>query len=493
MTELPLELYRAEQVRELDRIAIEECGIDALTLMNRAGRAAFDGLRLLWPAANRLVVLCGPGNNGGDGYVVARLAHEAGLQAMVLRIAGVREPGGSAGQAREAALTAGIPEAIFSPTMLAGQDLLVDGLLGTGLSGEVTGDFRRAIEALNAAPAPVFALDIPSGLGADTGTVLGAAVKAEATITFIGLKQGLLTGDGPEQCGKLRFDTLDVPSSVYATIEPSARRIGAGALTASLKPRPRNAHKGCYGHVLVVGGDRGMAGAARMAAEAAGRVGAGLVSIATRRQHAAWISAVHPEAMAHGVEAGSDLSPLLERATVIAIGPGLGRDAWGRQMLARVLETGKPLVMDADALNALSAEPVCRGQWVLTPHPGEAGRLLNSGAGEVQTDRFEATRKIQQRYGGVVVLKGSGTLVADENNHIAVCSAGNPGMASGGMGDLLTGVIAGLLAQGLSLAEAARVGVCLHSTAGDRAAAEAGERGLIASDLIPQMRRLVNP
>ncbi|WP_092992301.1 NAD(P)H-hydrate dehydratase [Thiohalomonas denitrificans] len=493
MTELPLELYRAEQVRELDRIAIEECGISALTLMNRAGRAAFDGLRLLWPAANRLAVLCGPGNNGGDGYVVARLAREAGLEPMVLKIAGVREPGGSAAQAREAALAAGVPEAICSPTMLVGQDLLVDGLLGTGLSGEVAGDFRQAIEALNAAPAPAYSLDIPSGLGADTGTVLGAAVKAEATITFIGLKQGLLTGDGPEQCGKLRFDALDVPVSVYASIEPSARRIGAGALIAALKPRSRNAHKGYFGHVLVVGGNRGMAGAARMAAEAAGRVGAGLVSIATRREHAAWISAVYPEAMAHGVEPGPELSPLLERASVIAIGPGLGRDAWGRQMLARVLETRKPLVVDADALNALAAEPVARGRWVLTPHPGEAGRLLNNAAGEVQADRFEAVRNLQQRYGGVVVLKGSGTLVADENSSISLCSAGNPGMASGGMGDLLTGVIAGLLAQGCSLAEAARVGVYLHAMAGDRAAAEAGERGLLATDLIPQLRRLVNP
>ncbi len=493
MTDLPRELFRAEQVRELDRMAIEECGIDGLTLMTRAGRAAFDWLRLHWPAAEKLVVLCGPGNNGGDGYVVARLAREAGLKPIILTVDGAREPGGHAGRAREAALRAGVSEAGFSPAALVHTDLVVDGLLGTGLSGKVRGKFREIIEAVNAVSVPVLALDIPSGLGADTGKVLGVALKAEATVTFIALKQGLLTGDGPEQCGTVRFDSLGVPSSVYSRLQPSAHRLGPELLDEVFKRRPRNAHKGLYGHVLVVGGDRGMAGAARLAAEGAGRVGAGLVSVATRREHAALINAVHPEVMSHGVEGGSELAPLLKRASAVAIGPGLGRAAWGREMLARVLATGKPLVVDADALNALAAEPVRRAEWVLTPHPGEAGRLLGWEAGAVQAERFEAVQSIQQQYGGVVVLKGSGTLVADENGTVSVCTAGNPGMASGGMGDLLTGIIAGLLAQGLGLADAARAGVCLHGAAGDRAAAEAGERGLLASDLVAQLRQLVNP
>lgn len=493
MSDLPSPLYRADQVRELDRIAIEEFGIPGLSLMTRAGSAAFGILRRYWPAARRLAVVCGPGNNGGDGYVVARLAREAGLEAVVLRVAGVREPEGDAASARGEALAAGVAEHPLDTAALEGVDLVVDALLGTGLSGEVTGALREAIEMINGSARPVFALDIPSGLGADSGAVLGEAVRAERTMTFIGLKQGLFTGDGPERCGTIHFDGLDVPPEVYHRVKPAAARVGPEQLAASLGARPRNAHKGHFGHVLVVGGDAGMAGAARMAAEAAARVGAGLVSVATRETHAALVSAWRPEIMSHGVENGSELAPLLERASVVAIGPGLGRSAWGRKMFARVLETEKPLVVDADALNLIANEPVKRSGWILTPHPGEAARLLGGRAAEVQADRFAAVRALQARYGGVAVLKGSGTLVADGQGALSVCSAGNPGMASGGMGDVLTGVIAGLLAQGLDFGAAARLGTCLHAAAGDRAAEEGGERGLLASDLLNHLRRLANP
>jgi len=262
---------------------------------------------------------------------------------------------------------------------------------------------------------------------------------------------------------------------------------------AALPPsRQRNAHKGHYGHVLVVGGDRGMSGAARLAGEAAARSGAGLVSIATRPEHAAMLSVTRPELMAHGVWDEHGLRKLLAGATVVAAGPGLGKSLWARTLLSVLLAEDRPMVVDADALNLLAQAPLRREHWVLTPHPGEAARLLGVSIEAVQADRFRAVVAIQARYGGVCVLKGAGSLVfPGAQQAVALCSAGNPGMASGGMGDVLTGMIAGLLAQGLAPRVAARLGVYLHAAAGDQAAAS-GERGLLAGDLMPGLQRLVN-
>jgi NAD(P)H-hydrate epimerase len=317
-------------------------------------------------------------------------------------------------------------------------------------------------------------------------------VHAEATISFIGLKRGLLTGDAPDCVGELYFDDLGVPDAVYAEVEPVARLLDAGDADPLLGPRRRTAHKGAFGHVLVIGGDHGMGGAARMAAEAAARVGAGLTSVATRAPHLPAITAGRPELMVSAVEDPGELEPLLNRATVIAIGPGLGRGAWSRALLSRVLESDRALVLDADALSLLAEEPLRREDWILTPHPGEAARLLGVKVAEVQADRYSAVAALRERYGGTCVLKGAGTLIHDAGP-TGVCAAGNPGMASGGMGDVLTGVIAGLRAQGLERGQAARVGVCLHASAADRAAAQGGERGLLATDLCPELRRLVNP
>ncbi|MBI5461258.1 MAG: NAD(P)H-hydrate dehydratase [Gammaproteobacteria bacterium] len=255
--------------------------------------------------------------------------------------------------------------------------------------------------------------------------------------------------------------------------------------------RARDAHKGDFGHVLVIGGQPGMSGAARLAGEAAARVGAGLVSIATHPQHAAVLNNGRPELMCHAVANAETLKPVLERASVLAVGPGLGQSDWARGLLATVWDTDVPMIVDADALNLLAQEPMRRDRWVLTPHPGEAARLLGCSTAEVQADRLAAVRHIQARYGGVAVLKGAGSLIAD-GSHCRVCSAGNPGMASGGMGDVLTGVIAGLYAQGLSLTESAAAGVLLHALAADSAAQRDGERGLLASDLLPELRRWVN-
>lgn len=492
MKKLPHELYRSAQVRELDRITIQERGISGYTLMSRAGDAVLQALREAWPKARCVVAVCGAGNNAGDGYVVARLAKEAGLAASVLTLSEPERLRGDASTAYEAARAAEVPIAAFAPERLEGAEVIVDAILGTGLEREVTGSWRDAIKTINQHSAEVLAVDIPSGLNADSGAIMGIAVHADVTITFIALKQGLFTAQGPSCCGRIRFADLDVPADIYRVIHPASRRYSGEDLARLLPPRTRSAHKGHYGHVLIVGGDSGMAGAPRMAGEAAARCGAGLVSVATREAHAAVQAAIRPELMFRGVENLSELGLLLTRATVVAVGPGLGREDWGQSMLEFVLASDRPLVVDADALNLLAANPVRRDNWILTPHPGEAARLLKMTPAEVEMDRFTAVCDLAVRYGGVCVLKGAGTLIASEQQGVAVSTTGNPGMASGGMGDVLTGIIAALVAQGLPLAEAACAGVYLHGRAGDEAAA-AGERGLLATDLMPQLRDLVNP
>ncbi len=488
---LPYALYRAAQVREFDRIAIQDFGIPGEALMERAGAAAFARLRERWPQVRDLTVLAGTGNNGGDGFVVARLAQQAGLTVRVLQVGDVTR------LSADARLNLERFQAIEGEHRPYGRlpretQLIVDGLLGTGLDRPVEGVWAEAIHAVNAHPAPVVALDIPSGLHADTGQILGAAVAADLTISFIALKQGMFTGDGPACCGTVVFEGLEVPAAVYGWQVLGARRIDWERFADLLPPRPRTAHKGRFGHVLVIGGDLGMAGAARLAGEAALRSGAGLVSVATRPEHAASIAGGRPELMARGVATASDLDLLLERATVVAVGPGLGRAAWGRALLEHALGSGLPLVVDADALNLLAERAGHRADWVLTPHPGEAARLLGTTATEVHADRLAAAAALHERFGGVVVLKGAGTVVQSAGARPpAICSAGNPGMASGGVGDVLTGVIAALLAQGLGPDDAAEMGVSLHAAAGDLAAGN-GERGLIASDLLAPLRSLLN-
>ncbi len=490
---LPETLYRAAQVRELDRIAIEERGIPGSVLMERAGKAAYILLRTLFPRARRIAVICGPGNNGGDGYVVARLAHEAGLEVEVMSVGETARIKGDAAAARRACEQAGVAMRGFEANRLSGHDIIVDALLGTGLEREVQNEWRAAIEAVNRAAAPTVSLDIPSGLHADTGQVLGAAVRAQATITFIGLKAGLYTGRGREQSGAIYFDGLGVPPDIYTTITPYARRITESTLQGLVSVRARDAHKGDAGHVLVIGGAQGMMGAARMAGEAAYRAGAGLVSVATHPAHAAQISVTRPELLSFGVNSARDLSSLLSRAKVIALGPGIGQGKWARALMGAAMDARLPMVVDADALNLLAADPAAREDWILTPHPGEAARLLGVTNRDIQNDRFAAARAIVERYGGVCVLKGSGALIAAQGTEvISLCDRGNPGMASGGMGDILTGVIAALWAQGLEPLQAARTGVWLHAAAGDAAAGAGGEIGLLATDLLSCIRVRIN-
>ncbi|MBT8092784.1 MAG: NAD(P)H-hydrate dehydratase [Gammaproteobacteria bacterium] len=491
MHPLPANIYSVASVREMDRSAIEDNGIPGYTLMTRAGAAAVQAALQRFPRARHWQIVCGSGNNAGDGYVVARIAREHGINVSVLSVIDPDRLGGDAATARDDFIAEGGTIARWQGALDSDAELIVDAMLGSGLERDVGDVFAEAVVAMNAHPASVMALDIPTGIHGDTGRVMGVAVEAELTMTFVGLKSGLFLHDGPNHCGELRFDGLQIPTGICAE-PPVFRRIDDVLLRELLPRRQRDAHKGDFGHVLVVGGGAGMPGAVRLCGEAALRVGAGLVSIATDPSHAALVSATRPELMSHAIEQPADLEPLLARADVIAFGPGLGQSPWASELFDLLRGNELPAVWDADALNWLAQLPDTCGHRIITPHPGEAARLLDTTTADVQEDRPKAATALAQGYGGIAVLKGAGTLVAGDGDDIWMCTSGNPGMAAPGMGDVLTGVIAGLLAQGLTVHEAARVGVEVHARAGDRAAGKA-ERGLLASDLLAELRDAVNP
>jgi len=490
MESLPVEVYAAAQVRAMDRHAIEQAGIPGYTLMQRAAAAALETLQRHWPAASPVAIVCGSGNNAGDGYVLARLARAAGIAVQVLAVSDPARLSGDAATAFADFAAAGGRHRPFDTDALAGSQLIVDALLGTGINRPVEGAMRAAIEAVNAAAVPVMSLDIPSGLDADTGLAQGAAIRATRTITFVALKGGLFLGEAPDHVGAIECADLGIPPAARAPHMPILRRLHTRLLAAALPPRRRTAHKGDHGRVLIIGG-HAMAGAARLAGEAALRAGAGLVGVATTAASAATVIAGQPELICHALQRASGLSALLDAADAVAIGPGLGLDEDASALLDAAADSGRPLVVDADALTLLSKKPRQRAHWILTPHPGEAARLLGTDSASVQRDRLAAVRAIAARYGGVCVLKGAGSLVQSGDSIPWVCDRGNPGMATAGSGDVLTGILAALLAGGGGLESSAAAGVLLHAIAGDRAATT-GVRGLIASDLIAQLHRAVN-
>ncbi len=491
MHTLPTEIYSVESVRGIDRCAIDDIGIPGYKLMTRAAQAALARVLQYFPECRNWLVLCGSGNNGGDGYVLARLALLMDINVRVIALSAPGKLTGDAGLAHADFVAAGGTVEKWQGTVEGGADLIVDAMLGSGLMRDVGGQYAAAVQAINAHKAQVIALDIPTGLNGDSGAVLGIAVKADLTVTFVGLKQGLVLGRGLEHCGVLTFAGLEIPGSCYPKEACMLRRIDLDELAEYLPKRARNAHKGSYGHVLLVGGGPGMPGAARLCGEAALRTGAGLVSLATHPAHSAQIAASRPELICHPLVSAKGLESLLAAATVVALGPGLGQSEWAQELFETVVQSDLPLVVDADALNLLARNPQQRTNWVLTPHPGEAARLLGITTEQVQSDRVAALNALQEKYGGTVVLKGAGSLVSSQSGAPSISLRGNPGMASAGMGDVLTGIIAGLIAQGLSIEQAATYGVDLHAAAGD-SAAEAGERGMLASDLLQELRSWLN-
>jgi hydroxyethylthiazole kinase-like uncharacterized protein yjeF len=492
----PTAIYSAAQVRALDAWEIEKRRVPGFTLMTRAAEGALKLLRARWPQARRVAVVCGAGNNGGDGYVLARLAQAAGLEALVLAATPPDQLAGDARRAQEEWLAAGGRAHPFAGDALSGSDVVVDGLLGIGLKGAPRAETLAVIRAINAAHRPVLALDIPSGVDADTGAVHEAAVRAEITLSFVGFKSGLFLGDGPEHAGVVLLDDLGIVAPAQPQFAPLLRRIDESEIGAALPPRRRDTHKGESGRVLLVGGGAGMPGALRLAGAAALRVGAGLVTVAGLPENLVAVSAAVPELIYLPTSSVTSLDAAIRAADVLAIGPGLGQGDWAQRLWTQALRAaGVPAVVDADALNLLALDPVkLPPGWIITPHPGEAARLLGVQIPEVQRDRLGAVRELAARYGAVAVLKGAGTLVASAgaDADISICERGNPGMATAGMGDVLTGVIAGLRAQLGDSLRAARVGVLVHALAGD-SAAQTGQRGLIASDVIAELRGWVNP
>lgn len=489
---LPTALYSAAQVRALDAYAINTLSVPGYTLMKRAGEAALRYLRTRFPTAHSIVIVCGGGNNGGDGYVLARFAQAAGLTVTVLAAVPVEALRGDARQACLDFKASGGLIQPFAASLLSEGDVVVDALFGTGLAAAVRAEAAKVIRAINAAGRPVFALDVPSGLDSDRGVALGEAVRATGTVCFVALKTGLFVGDGPDFAGNVFFDHLEIAPPATEAFRPRLTRIVEGEVARALPPRERAANKGDFGRVLIVGSGIGMPGATRLAGEACLRVGAGLVTVAVAPENVAAIAAGRPELICLPLANDHDLVEALARTDVVAIGPGLGRTAWAHAALTRVLACDKPLVIDADALNLLAAARVKRSNWILTPHPGEAGRLLDLSSGAVQADRLAAVDALLERYGGTVVLKGAGTLVATAGSVPGLCERGNPGMATPGAGDVLTGAIAGILAQCKDAALAARVGVWVHAMAGDSAARSGGERGVVASDIAHELRTWVN-
>ena len=485
-------VYQTQQIRELERLASERFGIAGDVLMSRAGKAALDFMLLRWGHTKRLAVFCGGGNNGGDGYVLAELARQRGLHVTIFQVGDHSHLQGSAKSAFERCQQAGVPvEAFQAHSDIHHPDLIIDAICGIGIEQVLREEVVMAITAMQRAEVPILALDTPTGIHADTGEVLGEAIHATATITFIGLKLGLLTGKGSSYTGELVVNDLQLPADLFSCVTPVAETIQLNDYQQYLKPRLRDWHKRLSGHVLVVGGAQGLSGAARMAGMAALRVGAGLVSIATDEISAPLMNIECPELMCHGIKNAKALQPLLQAASVVIVGPGLQQSDWAKALWAEVMATNKPMVVDADGLNLLAEHPQRHDNWVLTPHPGEAARLLGRATAAIQQNRLAAATDIISQYGGVAVLKGSGTLVITPSTLPAVCDKGNPGMATAGMGDVLSGVIGGLVAQGAPLDVAARLGVALHAMAGDLAAKD-GERGMIATDLLPYLRRLCN-
>jgi NAD(P)H-hydrate epimerase len=483
---LPDALYSAAQVRDLDARLIA-AGTPGFDLMQRAAHAAWRALRRRWPEARQLTVLAGRGNNAGDGYLIAALAQRAGWQVSALAVGDASALTGDAASAYQEALGAGVNVLPWGQQPLVG--ILVDALLGTGLNGDVREPYASAIQCINDSGLPVMAVDIPSGLCANTGRTLGLAVRADLTVTFIGLKIGLFTGDAPELVGELVFDDLQADAAIVAQTPVSIKRLDTFNLPR-LAPRARTAHKGMFGRVLVVGGDLGFGGAALLSTESTLRCGAGMVTLATRPEHVSAALTRFPEVMTAGIQSANQLMALIEPASVLVVGPGLGQHSWGRSLLSAVASAARPQVWDADALNQLAAGSVSLPNGcVITPHPGEAARLLGVSTQEIQADRPASAMALAKKYNAVCVLKGSGSLIASPEGDLALADHGHPAMATGGLGDVLSGVIGALMAQKMPAFDAACLAVWLHALAGEKCGASG--RGMAAADLIPVIRQLL--
>jgi len=522
-------IFLPEQVREIDRIAIHEYGIPSYELMCKAGRIAFERAMHHWPCVERFVVLCGSGNNAGDGYAFALLAHAKGIPVTCISLVDTTSSlQGDAKRAYEDAIARRVEIQTYTSDCIAtlsaidsatDEVVIVDALFGTGLSRPVEGLYKSAIEQTNALRrigCKVLAIDTPSGLNATTGTPLGCAINADITVTFIGNKLGLITGQGQQHSGAIELYDLDIPIEAFPLTKDDHPLYSLDITSTILRlpKRQAHAHKGDNGRSLLIGGNYGFAGALMIAARACARIGAGLNSVITRAEHCALVTQMQPEIMTHHDLDAQSTSQRITHADVIGIGPGLSQDDWACKSMQIITgNTNACKVFDADALNLIAAnkvKPARSENHVFTPHPGEAARLLGITTAEVESNRLAAVQALQEKLGGHIVLKGAGTLVAHPNGKVMVCTYGNPGMASGGMGDALTGILCGVIAQfytkkytenesstavtdkAKTLSDIVDLGVILHAHAADQEALKNGQRGLLASDICDAARHLLN-
>ena len=485
----PQRVFRTAQIRVIESRAIAV--VPPPPLMEWAGAAAAREARAMLSAGARVLVLAGAGNNGGDALVAARHLRDSWLDVRVVLL------GDAAGMPADAAAAFAAWQVSGGTTLTAlppafDADLLIDGLFGIGLARPVTGVFAESIERMNAATIPVLALDVPSGIDADTGRVLGCAVRATTTITFIALKPGLLTLDGPDHAGRVVIDSLglgaddaDVPAGIV---------LDASVVRRAMAPRPANSHKGSYGTVGIIGGAPGMVGAVLLAARAALHAGAGKVLAGMLAEDAPSVDPAQPELMLRTVREAS------AAGTVLVVGPGLGQSEAARRVLQASLEVTVPLVLDADALNLIAGDALLASQvarriapTVITPHPAEAARLLQETTTAIQADRIDAAVRLAQRLNALVVLKGAGSICAAANGMWCINTSGNPGLASAGTGDVLAGLVGALIAQGAAPFDALQAAVHVHGLAADRLRKTlGGPLGITASALVTAIPLVLN-
>lgn len=510
-----MKLVTASEMRDLDRRTIQECGIPGIVLMEHAGTGAVELLVTSFPEIRSgwVAVLAGRGNNGGDGFVIARHLMNKGIRVRVFLLSCRDNVRGDALTNLQIWLNMGgeVTEILYKGNFtqvkkeLAHASLIVDAIFGTGLNSAVTDVVKDVIAFINSLPTPVVAVDIPSGLDATEGKVLGAAIRADLTATFGMAKIGQVLESGMQYVGRLAVVDIGIPRSFIEEADIKTRLLDPEELDVGLlDPRPPQAHKGDYGHFFVLAGSPGKTGAAAMVCHGALRTGAGLVTLGIPATLNPILEAKLTEAMTEPIpdagtgylaaDASGRIGQLLEGKTAVALGPGISTQPQVRELLLELIpKVPVPLIIDADGITAVASRPEilkkCKGSVILTPHPGEMARLVGTTTHKVQEDRIGAARAFATTHGCIVVLKGYRTVIANPDERIYINPTGNPGMASGGMGDILTGMIGGLIAQGLPPLDAALWGVYLHGMAGDLAVQTVGEISLIAGDIIDYLPR----
>ncbi len=509
-----MRLLTAAQSRELDRLSQDKYGVPSYALMTRAGEAVAAAILRKWPEVRQdgALVIAGKGNNGGDGMVAARALAAARVPVRVVLLANSGTLKGDAARACREFIEAGgavieaVGESEFDIAAVARTGVVIDAIFGTGLNAEVSGLPRRAIEAINRAGARVVAVDIASGVDADSGATMGATVRADLTVTFGFAKFGHVSYPGTEFCGDLEVAEIGFAPGAIADIAPRGLLLDASDMRPLIRPRPRNSHKGNYGHVLIVAGSRGKSGAAILAARGALRMGAGLVTSAIPESIAAIVAAGKAELMTEPIadrdghfdsrQALAAFAKLVEGKDALVVGPGIGQSedtcALLKWLAAEGVAQGRPMLVDADGLNVVAQMGAtmlkdARGPVVLTPHPGEAARLLGSSTAQINADRVGAARRLCELTGAAVLLKGARTVIAGSQGEIHINGSGNSGMATPGMGDVLSGIVGALLGQGLRPLDALALGAYIHGCAADRLAARIGPVGYLAGDLADEL------